>query len=398
MSANFYELLKYAATGQASPGMTYYDRMRASALMGGGAVQTLTGQPPLTFKADGTPLISWSMKGNTQQTGTPTPDAPIMPEFVGVRTGNLWMNYPNRTASGVLITSEKGVIRFSGVCSTSGNLDETISLPAGRYRLAANPNRNVSSDNNYLINLYKSGVLLFGVPNNNTGFIASDTLDSDTDDILMRIRLQKKVDYTGFEMQPMLNAGTEPLPYEPYGYKIPITNAGQTTPVYLGQTPTVRRIKKRVFDGSESWTLWNYQAAILFYTAVLDGTGDQVMSSHFGTRKTGSLPIVGNFVYNGDSNKNMIFRMSDDTTITTVDGFKAWLAAQYAAGTPVTVWYVLAEPETGIVNEPLCKIGNYADELRSEDAAVTIPTAKGNNTLTVDTVLQPSEMTITYKE
>lgn len=32
MSANYYELLKYAATGQASPSMTYYDRMRASAI------------------------------------------------------------------------------------------------------------------------------------------------------------------------------------------------------------------------------------------------------------------------------------------------------------------------------------------------------------------------------
>lgn len=42
------------------------------------------------------------------------------------------------------------------------------------------------------------------------------------------------------------------------------------------------------------------------------------------------------------------------------------------------------------------KIGDYADELSSTDAAVTIPTAKGGNTLTVDTTIQPSEMTITY--
>lgn len=271
MSTNFFEMLKYAATGQSSPGTTYYDRMRASALMGGGAVQTLTGQPPLTFKSDGTPLISWSMKGNSQQQGTPTPDTPIDPDFCGKLVGTDWA--------------------------------------------------------------------------------------------------------------------------------IPITCAGQTTPVYLGQTPTVRRIKKRVFDGSESWTLWNYQTAILFYTAVLDGTGDQVMSSHFGTRKTGSLPIAGNLAYNGNSNKNMIFRLLDDTTIATVDGFKAWLAAQYANGTPVTVWYILAlaEPATGIVNEPLAKIGDYADELHSEDAAVTIPTARGQNVLTVDTDLQPSEMTIVYR-
>ena len=76
--------------------------------------------------------------------------------------------------------------------------------------------------------------------------------------------------------------------------------------------------------------------------------------------------------------------------------FKQFLAAQYSAGTPVTVWYVLATPTTSIVNEPLAKIGSYADVLNSADAAVTIPTARGSNTLTVDTELQPSSMTITY--
>lgn len=269
MSTDFYEMLKYAATGIASPDMTYYDRMRASALVGGGKTQTLTGQPPLSFKADGKPLISWSMKGNGQQTGTPTPDAPIMPEFVGAKNGGNW--------------------------------------------------------------------------------------------------------------------------------EIPLTCAGQIVPVYLGQTPTVRRVKKLVLTGAENWTVWVYQTAVLFYTPVADGTGELVVSSHFGSRKTGSLPLAGNIAYSGATNVNMFFRMLDDATITTVDGFKAWLAAQYAAGTPITVWYILAEPKTGIVDEPLCKIGDYADELHSTDAGVTIPTAKGNNVLTIGTDLQPSEMTIMYR-
>lgn len=176
---------------------------------------------------------------------------------------------------------------------------------------------------------------------------------------------------------------------------IPFACAGQTTSVYLGQVSTVRRIKKRVFDGSENWTLWNYLTAVMFYTPVADGTGDQVMSSHFGTRKTGSLPIAGNVAYNGNSNKNMIFRMFDDTTTTTVDSFKAWLAAQYANGTPVTVWYILAEPTTGIVNEPLRKIGDYADELTSAIATLPeIPTTTGSNTLTVGTAAAPSSLTV----
>jgi hypothetical protein len=89
-------------------------------------------------------------------------------------------------------------------------------------------------------------------------------------------------------------------------------------------------------------------------------------------------------------------RVNNPSTDGNIDDFKSYLAAQYAAGTPVTVWYVLAEPETAIVNEPLAKIGDYADELSSADAGVTITTTEGQNTLTVDTDLQPSEMTITY--
>jgi len=72
---------------------------------------------------------------------------------------------------------------------------------------------------------------------------------------------------------------------------------------------------------------------------------------------------------------------------------KAYLASEYAAGTPVTVWYVLETPTEGIVNEPLYKIGDYADELTT---TTPIPTAKGSNTLTVDTTVQPSEVSITY--
>ena len=59
----------------------------------------------------------------------------------------------------------------------------------------------------------------------------------------------------------------------------------------------------------------------------------------------------------------------------------------------MTVWYSTATPETGIVNEPLRKIGTYADEV----SGISIPTIAGANTLSVDTTLQPSEVTVNYK-
>jgi hypothetical protein len=81
-----------------------------------------------------------------------------------------------------------------------------------------------------------------------------------------------------------------------------------------------------------------------------------------------------------------------------VDGFKQWLTAQYAAGRPVTVWYVLATPQTAAVNEPLVKIGDYGDTLSMTDTGIEIPTVHGNNVLTVDTTVQPSEVYIKYKK
>ena len=59
--------------------------------------------------------------------------------------------------------------------------------------------------------------------------------------------------------------------------------------------------------------------------------------------------------------------------------FKNYLAAQYAAGTPVKVYYVLATPETKPV-EP-----------------VEIPTLNGTTVIDVDTAVKPTEMYTKYK-
>ena len=76
----------------------------------------------------------------------------------------------------------------------------------------------------------------------------------------------------------------------------------------------------------------------------------------------------------------------------TPQDFQTYLAQQYAAGTPVTIGYVLATEETGIVNEPLRKIGDYADTV----SGITIPTITGKDTLDVQTTLKPSEVSLSY--
>ena len=63
----------------------------------------------------------------------------------------------------------------------------------------------------------------------------------------------------------------------------------------------------------------------------------------------------------------------------------------------MAIWYVLAKPETGIVNEPLHKIGDYADTISLEQAGVAIPTSDGDNTISFGTTVQPSGMSATFK-
>ena len=372
--------------------MTHYDKMLALAMAGGGKIETLTGVPPLSFKSNGTPLISLSMLGNTQQTGTPSPDNIIMPEFVGARTGNLAP--PNTelysgyiTTSGDFASATEYAQLRSDYTLLSGAQSLTLSHESGAFPSGIMTSWRViafyDADKVFIERQggTGAGALTVSVPQNAVYYAFS-------------FRTFGKAGNT------MLNAGSTALPFEPFGWKIPISCAGQTVPVYLGQTQTVRKVKKLVLTGEENYTLQSINsygiANFYFYL----GTNKQtVICTHFKKQTTiiSQTTDEGYLIApSGQSSQNITFYMRiDSATASTAAELKSYLAAQYAAGTPVTVWYVLATPETGIVNEPLCKIGDYADELKITDE-VTIPTIKGQNTLTVDTDLQPSEMTITY--
>lgn len=390
--------------------MLWAKKLRA----GSSSVQTLTGIPPLTFKADGAPLISWSMKGNGSQQGTPTPDNPVIPEFVGVRTANLanlWsvdstflnLRYTTGTAMTISISGTK----------TNGNNVHSIATPniilsAGKYtvKIKMIGGTITGSSDGVFFGINKDtysrrttpGVKSIGDVGTRTFTLSVDTLITSVD-IAPGYGNSGSV-FTDATFECGLYAGeSAPADYEPFGYKIPITCGGETTPVYLGQTQTVRKIRKLVLTGDEtSWVAGSASLFILDLPDVLNGSGiTSCLCSHYNavTNIEGGYSALSDGCCSVRYNQLKIwFR---DIPVGVIDNFKSYLATQYAAGTPVTVWYVLAEPTTGIVNEPLAKIGDYADELHSTDSGVTIPTVKGQNVLTVDTPIQPSEMTITYK-
>lgn len=194
----------------------------------------------------------------------------------------------------------------------------------------------------------------------------------------------------------MLNAGSTALPYEPYGYKIPLTVNGTEYPIYLGEVETTRKIKKLVLTGNENWAIYSgfsAQNCYQFNTGITDHTvNSETLNTHFVYTSNFRTLIDNDGTFMFDSNSYIRVHIS---SCATVEDFKSYLAQQYQNGTPVTVWYVLAEPETGIVNEPLHKINGYADTITMAQAGETIPTIAGSNTLSVGTTVQPSEVSIT---
>lgn len=176
-----------------------------------------------------------------------------------------------------------------------------------------------------------------------------------------------------------INEGSEALSYEPYGYKLPLTVNGVEYPIYLGQVETTRRIGK--IDLSElSWTrisngLWKTTGIpSIKYVSANTELGDGIAEKY--TIHAGA-------------------GMSTAPGCIAIDVSQVSVNTGSASETPTGMfWYVLAEPETGIVNEPLMKIGDYADTISAAQAGVTIPTVSGENVLDVPTEVKPSEITI----
>lgn len=384
---NFYELL--FNRGQPSgEGMTHFERLFAAKLVGGGEIKELEGVPPLLFKANGEPLIDWSIYGNTIQNGTPTPQNPVDVLGTGERTANLF----------------DGEIEVGGLNTTTGAETEQTDRRRSDYiEIEENTNYNLSrtitaTTSNLWALFYDENKDYISRSNKGTSD-ANFTVLSPANAKFLRWYVTSNGSYDNLMI---IEGSTTPPEYIPYGYKIPISCGGTTNNVYLGEVQTTRRIRKIVFIGSEDEN-WSGQAAgggatRFRYTLANSVQADTAHLTSICTH----LPLG---VEGGTWNTDDIYTISNnylwlrlDSSFTTVSALKSYLQQQYANGTPVTVWYALATEETAVVNEPLMKIGNYADSLTATQAGTEIATVKGSNTLDIDTTVKPSNVYIKYKD
>lgn len=354
-------------------------------------LKTITGTLPLSYKALGKPLSDYLISGNTVQDGAPTPDNPVDVVGCGERTGNL---FDKVFASGYNISSNGNPTPYTdnSRCAILEPIDvseqNTVTFS---YTTTASDNKK------FIYSLFNGNTLVIR---------EAEKLSGTSIDVSLGDKLYLCV-YSNFASvntaettkNIMLNIGPTPLPYEPYGYKLSLTVNGTEYPIYLGEAQTTRQIKKLVLTGEEDW-LQSVPEVRVYRINVPNYLREMVnipICTHYKgiapAAGTGGLQDLETALLLSESGNNYYYIRDD--RFNNANDFKSYLSTQYAAGTPVTVWYVLAEPETGIVNEPLMKIGDYADTVTMAQAGVTIPTAAGTNTLTVNTTVQPSEVSIT---
>ncbi len=344
--------------------------------------------------SDGTAITAYTIKGNEEHTGTPSPSNPVMPNGVGDRTENLFdestiqiggLNYQtgaevpddNRRRSGFI------AVNSDTYYSISRQLAQTS--PSNFWILGYDENKNPITDG--IFSSSPCTIVAMGGDVASASFWCTETTK------YIRWYVTANNSYSNL----MLNAGSTAKPYEPYGFKIPILN-GQTalTPVYLTEplmkissmndelnsnNILLRKIRKMVCNGSENWNVYSAGTSVSFFylsVSANKGIDTVIMCTHY-ERK--GIDTVTSTVGIDLVSDGTIMRLRPQNVASDFPDLNSWttyLQQQYENGTPVTIWYALNTATTETVTVP------------------SIPTTEGANSITVDTTVQPSEFLATW--
>lgn len=390
-----------------------------------GFVRNVVGVPPLTLpNAVGEDLVDYKIYGNSKQSGTPSPEAPVEIVSVGDRTINLFDegNFINMLIEAETAGSRKPIyetidgkeyFRLYGTnCSYKDANGELLTNL--RYSFKENTQYTVSFD--YVDvkvtgtdGVTRVGILLYIYYTDGSvkDFLINSGSRPDKAHVSFTTQADKTVDYVRFSYGTgmaytyfanfQIAESSEEKEYEPFGYKVPIKVNGLAHNIYLTEPLrkvdeyadyidfsngcVVRKLDEMVFDGTENW-LNNGNDAV--YLAWMNKDGSYTyngvpncISTHLPNANT---VLEGEIYFRPTSSGLRIYRKGTGQKYTDNEGFKAFLAEEYAKGNPVTL--ITPYLDTAIKTEPI--------ELPK------IPTAKGTTTLTVETTTQPSNMDVTY--
>jgi hypothetical protein len=169
---------------------------------------------------------------------------------------------------------------------------------------------------------------------------------------------------------------TAPTTYAPYTGQTATLTLPRT--IYGGTVDTVSgegqdTWKMLTLDGTEKWqdngnVASKKEQQWALYGALKPYSGTFGISSHFDNTK-GSMVYPFNFVRISDN--SIVFHVALDGPFATINALKSYLAAQYAAGTPVQICYKLTEPVpfTATGAQPIPALSGVNTVLTDADSA-----------------------------
>ena len=190
-----------------------------------GFTKETSGTVPLTINGIGKNLKSWSITGNTVKNGTPTPENPVEVQAVGDRTGNLFDYSTIRTGYRIAWATGADYADNTAMMSDYIKVKNTTYSCSDKAVIVC-----YDGNKNYLGALNESMVVEKAIGTFYNMFTINDN----------DCKFIKLLTFFGAVIgnKTMLNEGETALPYEPYGYKIPIVTSADgtepiTTPIYL---------------------------------------------------------------------------------------------------------------------------------------------------------------------
>ena len=175
-------------------------------------IKQLEGVPPLTFTAQGQPLINWTIYGASGG--------------VGDKTGNLFDTFD-------IVRQVPSISSGALVNSVSGGCTSLIPISSAEITMAIT---NGTAQNNYYLFLYDDNENYIGyrqIVITSEGTVVSTEISGYSSAKYARIRVDNLNTHTTDNFRIMLAYGTTAQSFEPYGYKIQILCGGETNTIYF---------------------------------------------------------------------------------------------------------------------------------------------------------------------
>lgn len=335
--------------------------------------EEVEGVPPITFQGIGENLLDYRIDGASGG--------------VGDRTGNL----------------------FDGECfnnSLDWNTGDIIDSE-NQYRITTSPI--FLSPGNYTIKSYSTDKVGCATYNSNMDFIGIlpyVTVLNLTIDQTRYIRILCKNDSVinpilPDKMQIMLNSGSTALPYEPYGYKVPVVVNGKNLLDFENpsiKTFNLEKISNGIYQANTNkaflanrWAL-DTEAGVQY--RILGTTNNSEITIQLSDFIDGTSSPQGGQIRANES-INLTFTATGKTTLSIFSrlanqSFTATNFQIYKSSIADTSYEPYHEPTTTNIylDEPISE----GESISLSDTEIDIPTIRGTNVLSVDTTVQPSNV------